>query len=124
MTNPLPTMLGSSPIVTPTTCPNAMDQIESLFYHLPNDDRKDVVNKLLSTFVNGASGSDLKELATDISNDHRTLVSDKFRFMLYFCEILANHYKQGRFDARNEYACQTSAKIMDLINGIVAVPRI
>ena len=120
MTNPLPTMLGSSPIATRP----APDQIESLFYKLNNSDRKDIINKLLSTFVNGASGSDLKELATDISNDHRTLVSDKFRFMLYFCEVLANHHNQGRFDARNEYACSTSAKIMNLVNGVVAVPRI
>jgi hypothetical protein len=104
----------------PTPC----DQIESLFYKLNNSDRKDVVAKLLSQFVNGASGNDMKELATDISHDHRTLVSDKFRFMLYFCEVLANNHKAGNFDLRNEYACQTSAKIMNMVNGVVAVPRI
>lgn len=98
--------------------------IESLFYKMNNSDRKDILNKLISTFVNGASTGDLKELATDMSHDHRTLVQDKFRFILNFCQVLASNHKAGNYDARNEYACETSAKIMDMVNGVVGVPRI
>lgn len=103
--------------------PTPAEQIESLFYHMTNDERKDIVANLFSTFINGADSVSLKECATVMSHDHRTLVQNKFRFMLQFMQVLASNHKAGNYDLRNEYACETSAKIIQMLGG-VGVPRI
>ena len=99
-------------------------QIEHLFYRLNNNDRREVLAKLISTFVNGADSDTFKELATDMSHDHRTLVQQKFQLFLQFCQVLASNYKNDRYDARNEYACQIASKVMELTNGVAGVPFI
>jgi hypothetical protein len=75
-----------------------------------------------SRFVNGASADEIKEFCTDISRDHRTLVQAKFGVFLQFAKILASYDKTGNYDARNEYAVKTSVKIMEVTDGIAAVP--
>lgn len=119
MTNPLPTMLGGT-----TDQRDPGDQIESLFYRMDNNQRREVLAKLFSTFSNGGDRENFKEFATDISHDHRTLVQQKFSLFLQFCKVLAENHKSGNYDARNEYSCQTAAKIMELTNGIAGVPYV
>jgi hypothetical protein len=99
-------------------------QIESLFYRLDNNARREVLAKLISTFSNGGDRKNFQELATDMSHDHRTLVQQKFQLFLQFCQVLASNHKSGNYDARNEYACQTAAKVMELTNGVAGVPFI
>ena len=69
-----------------------------------------------SRFVNSAGTNEIKEFCTDISNDHRTLVQVKFGMFLQFANILAHRYETGEYDARNEYACQASSKIMKMLD--------
>lgn len=91
--------------------------------HEANEKRQQLV-EAFSSFVNGASQDEIKEFATDISHDHRTLVQAKFGLFLQFAKVLASNYDSGNYDLRNEYACKVSKDIMNQVNGISAVPFI
>jgi hypothetical protein len=87
-------------------------------------DKRLALVEAFSKFVNGADADEIKEFCTDISHDHRTLVQAKFGLFLQFAKILAHRYETGEYDARNEYACQSSSKIMKMLDGQAGVPFI
>lgn len=60
-----------------------------------------------SRFVNGMMSSPAKT-GYELANDHRYLVSEKFKVVMAFIEQLADNYKKGRYDDRNEYACKVA----------------
>ena len=88
------------------------------------EEKRQKLVEAFSSFVNGASQDEIKEFATDISHDHRTLVQAKFGVFLQFAKVLASNYERGNYDLRNEYACKTAADIMKATNGIAGVPFI
>ena len=98
--------------------------IQGDFYNLSNDERTTVLAELLSTYINGADSNNIKELATAMAHDHRTLIQKKFGLFLQFTKVLSNFHMEGHFDARNEYSCQTAAKIMTLTENNTHVPFI
>jgi len=103
---------------------NPIFEITNTFYKLDANDRKEVVAELLKEFVNRASRDEIKELATDLSHTHRTHVQSMFGLFLQFSKVLAANREAGFFDARNEYACETAAKIMKLTNDQSVCPFI
>lgn len=60
-----------------------------------------------SRFVNGKMESACKT-GHELANDHRYLVNEKFKVAMAFIEQLADNYKKGRYDERNEYACKAA----------------
>lgn len=65
----------------------------------------------LSNFVNGGMSS-AKTVAAQMSMDHRYLQSEMFKICLEYIKILAMNYQHGRFDGRNEHACQLANDIV------------
>lgn len=58
-----------------------------------------------SRFVNGKMANPVKT-GHELANDHRYLVNQKFKVMMAFTEQLADNYKKGRYDDRDEWACK------------------
>lgn len=60
-----------------------------------------------SHFVNGKMESPLRT-GHELANDHRYLVNEKFKVVMAFVEQLADNYKKGRYDDRDERACKVA----------------
>jgi hypothetical protein len=71
----------------------------------------------LSAFVNSAGADDIKELASEMTRDHRTLVQSKMGLFLQFAKVLDAQYQEGHYDARNEHACKLAGQILELTGG-------
>lgn len=52
-----------------------------------------------------------QELAEELLRDHRTLLQLKAQVFMRFFRGLAADFEAGRFDARNEAACERAALI-------------
>jgi hypothetical protein len=50
--------------------------------------------------------------------EHRYLQNEMFKVCFEFIKMLAENCENGRFDPRNEYAAQTSKKIIDYLKEI------
>lgn len=68
-----------------------------------------------SRFVNGKMNS-AKKTGIELANDHRFLVQEKFKVVMFFIEQLADNYKKGYFDPRDEWACKLANAIIDHLN--------
>lgn len=89
---------------------------------LSENDKKFVEE--FSRFVNGKMDS-TEKVGKELANDHRYLVNEKFKVMLYFMETLANNWHKGYYDPRNEYACKLAATAIDSLveNELYYVPE-
>jgi hypothetical protein len=76
----------------------------------------------LSHFINGASRDDLKLLAKEITEDHRTLQQTTMLLFLECITIWANDHDTGCFDMRNEMTCALSYQIRAEHNEDAKVP--
>lgn len=65
-----------------------------------------------SRFVNGKMRS-AKKTGIELANDHRYLVQEKFKVAMYFIEQLADNYKKGYYDPRDEWACKLAAATIE-----------
>lgn len=74
----------------------------------------DVFARFFSNFVNGRMNSKRK-VAEKMANDHRYLQSEMFKVCLEYIKVLAEHNENGYYDGRNEWACKTSGKIVELL---------
>jgi len=74
----------------------------------------DVFARFFANFVNGRMHSKRK-VAEKMANDHRYLQSEMFKVCLEYIKVLAEHNEKGRYDGRNELACKTSGKIIELL---------
>lgn len=60
--------------------------------------------------------SDPRAIAVYLATkEHRYLQDKEFKMMLDFIALKARDYKAGRYDARNELACQMSKVMFDAI---------
>jgi hypothetical protein len=91
---------------------------------MEEEDRAEKMAEALTNWVNGADADAIKVFATALSHRHRTLQQKVFGSFLQFSKVLANRHKTGDCDPRNEYACQTAAKIMEVTDGFAACPLI
>lgn len=80
-----------------------------------NDD--DVFARFFSNFVNGKLHSK-KHVAEVMCREHRYLQNEMFKVCLEYIKMLAENCENGRFDPRNQYAAQTSKKIIDYFKEI------
>ena len=75
-----------------------------------NDD--DVFARFFGNFVNGKLHSK-KHVAEVMCREHRYLQNEMFKVCLEYIKLLAENCEKGWFDPRNQYAAQTSKKIID-----------
>jgi len=110
--------------VTDTISPETQRKMEQLERQHEAKEKRELLAEQMSRFINGASDRDIKELATDMTRDHRSLVQMKMGLFIRFCSVLAEQEKEGRYDARNEYSVKLASQIMKLTDGFTIVPRI
>ena len=77
----------------------------------------DVFARFFGNFVNGKLIS-RKKVAERMCREHRYLQNEMFKVCLEYIKELANCYECGRFDPRNQYAAETSKKIIDYFKEI------
>ena len=80
-----------------------------------NDD--DVFARFFGNFVNGKLHSK-KHVAEVMCREHRYLQNEMFKVCLEYIKKLAENCENGWFDPRNQYAAQTSKKIIDYFKEI------
>lgn len=67
--------------------------------------------KQISDVVNKCSFQP-KIVGVELSTDHRYLQQQFFKCSLAFIACLANNYRNGHYDGRNEFACQCAHIMM------------
>ena len=67
----------------------------------------------ISHFINGASDEDIRLLAKQITDDHRTLQQKSMHLFMECVNVWADAHKSGRYDARNGTTCAVSAFIRE-----------
>ena len=77
----------------------------------------DVFVRFFSSFVNGRLNSK-KHVAEMMCREHRYLQNEMFKVCLEYIKLLAENCEKGWFDPRNQYAAQTSKKIIDYFKEI------
>jgi hypothetical protein len=76
------------------------------------EDNDDVFARFFGNFVNGKCRS-MKKVAERMSCEHRYLQNEMFKVCMAYIKKLAENCENGWFDPRNQYAAQTSKKIID-----------
>lgn len=77
----------------------------------------DVFARNFSDYVNNTLHHE-KKAAENMARDHRYLQNEMFIVCMAYIKELAKSFKNGNFDARNKYACETSKLIVDYLNEI------
>ena len=81
------------------------------------EDTDDVFARFFGNFVNGKLHSK-KHVAEVMCREHRYLQNEMFKVCLEYIKLLAENCEKGWFDPRNQYAAQTSKKIIDYFKEI------
>ena len=81
------------------------------------EDNDDVFARFFGNFVNGKLRSK-KHVAEVMCREHRYLQNEMFKVCLEYMKLLAENCEKGWFDPRNQYAAQTSKKIIDYFKEI------
>lgn len=74
------------------------------------------LGQMISEWQNMYPHDNEKGLIEKITDDHRYLQQEHFKFMLKCMRVWAERYAEGRYDARNRWACEKSAEIIKLID--------
>lgn len=77
----------------------------------------DVFARFFGNFVNGKLTSK-NHVAEVMCREHRYLQNEMFKVCLEYIKLLAENCEKGWFDPRNQYAAQTSKKIIDYFKEI------
>ena len=81
------------------------------------ENNDDVFARFFGNFVNGKCHSK-KKVAEKMCKEHRYLQNEMFKVCLEYIKKLAENCENGWYDPRNEYACETSKKIIDYFKEI------
>ena len=73
--------------------------------------KDDVFARFFSDYVNGSH--DKFKAAKHMATEHRYLQSSMFKVCLEYIKILAQNLDEGRFDGRNEWACNAAKYMID-----------
>jgi hypothetical protein len=76
-----------------------------------------VFARQFGNFVNGKMRSK-KKVAEKMSHEHRYLQNEMFKVCLEYIKVLAENCENGWYDPRNQYAAETSKKIIDYFKEI------
>lgn len=74
----------------------------------------DVFARFFSNYVNRCP-NDFKRAAKTMAVDHRYLQNEMFKVCLMYIKELSEAYENGCYDARNQYACEMSNKIVNIL---------
>ncbi len=77
--------------------------------------RDDVFARFFRNYVNRCP-NDFKKAAKAMGREHRYLQSEMFKMCIEYIKVLAEHYNNGCYDPRNEWACSTAYSIIDEFN--------
>ena len=89
-----------------------IDRFEDDLCPKSGENMDDVFARFFGNFVNGKLTSK-KHVAEVMCREHRYLQNEMFKVCLEYIKLLAENCENGRFDPRNQYAAQTSKKIID-----------
>ena len=81
------------------------------------EDNDDVFARFFGNFVNGKLIS-RKKVAERMCSKHRYLQNEMFKVCLEYIKKLAENCENGWYDPRNQYAAETSKKIIDYFKEI------
>ena len=79
------------------------------------ESRDELFARNFSDYVNRCP-NDFKKAASAMGRDHRYLQSEMFKMCIEYIKVLAEHYNNGCYDPRNEWACSTAYSIIDEFN--------
>ena len=79
------------------------------------EDNNDVFARFFSNYVNRCPNN-FKKAAKAMGREHRYLQSEMFKMCIEYIKVLAEHYNNGCYDPRNEWACSTAYSIIDEFN--------
>ena len=72
----------------------------------------DVFARQFSNYVNRCP-NDFKKAASAMGRDHRYLQNEMFKVFMEYVKILAKNARNGRYDVRNQWACNTAKIIIN-----------
>lgn len=81
------------------------------------EDNDDVFARFFGNFVNGKCHNK-KKVADKMCHEHRYLQNEMFKVCLEYIKQLAENCENGWYDPRNQYAAETSKKIIDYFKEI------
>ena len=81
------------------------------------EDSHNVFVRQFSEFVNGRC-HDMTKVGELMTREHRYLQQEMFKVCLAYIKQLAKCNEDGRFDPRNEWACQTAANLQYYYEGL------
>lgn len=79
------------------------------------EENEDLFARQFGDFVNGKC-HDMKRVASNLCKEHRYLQNEMFKVCMEYIKKLAKNCEEGWFDGRNKYACETSKKIIELLD--------
>ena len=79
--------------------------------------RDDVFARFFSNYVNRCP-NDFKKAASAMGRDHRYLQSEMFKMCIEYIKVLAEHYDNGCYDPRNQWACKTAKTLITEYNSL------
>lgn len=77
----------------------------------------DVFAHFFSNYVNRCP-NDFKKAASAMGRDHRYLQSEMFKMCIEYIKVLAEHYDNGCYDPRNQWACKTAKTLITEYNNL------
>lgn len=79
------------------------------------ESRDELFARNFSDYVNKCP-NDFKKAASAMGKEHRYLQSEMFKMCIEYIKVLAEHYNNGCYDPRNEWACGTAYSIINDFN--------
>lgn len=79
--------------------------------------RDDVFARFFSNYVNRCP-NDFKKAAKAMGREHRYLQSEMFKMCIEYFKVLAEHYDDGCYDPRNQWACKTAKTLITEYNSL------
>ena len=79
--------------------------------------RDDVFARFFSDYVNRCP-NDFKKAAKAMGREHRYLQSEMFMMCIEYIKVLAEHYDNGCYDPRNQWACKTAKTLITEYNSL------
>lgn len=79
--------------------------------------RDDVFARFFSNYVNRCP-NDFKKAAKAMGREHRYLQSEMFKMCIEYIKVLAEHYDNGCYDPRNQWACKTAKTLITEYNSL------
>ena len=90
---------------------NLLNSVEYDLCPKGGETKDDVFARFFSDYVNGSH--DKFKAAEHMAREHRYLQSSMFKVCLEYIKLLAQNIESGRYDARNEWACNAAKYMID-----------